>query len=1032
MKNTMTSSADRMRLKDKIITNVARAIKGIHEYQLCTGESEVVLTNNTWHCHRLCEHLDHAFLHGLRHITHGYWKLVTEFTRKEAVKEIKHLQRITTDLGRGRAWLFLALNENLLESYMRCFLENTSVVKKYYVREALVLDQQRMNVLVTLTSGLDFASFQLEYDLPYLDLNASPPKSKPQSDAASAEDEDKVSLCSMESFASRNSLSAISSSMIESTVTATDSDCGSVNSDNGSLNNSFHLPKLYHVGSLDSGYYCGVDSSTSHRQSRGSLTMSDSMSLSSISSNTEDCRFRRIENVLPNSHVDGENNLEVIHVKSKVLKRKKREQPRMKKDAIGKNHLANTDNATLVKTNATTTNRTRAATITAATSLRTTPRNISVITTKPTPVSKSNPMLSVPEKDTFSNSYSKAVKNNKVLQKKAVVNNQKKSEKQNDVILDNKTSCEEKKGDQLISSVILNGKPVDIVDKKEEILTDSSPSETVISDQLPKDGDEDTKENKDSSEAEEVEESEGSTEGCVDVAEVTSLGGYNADCSSSCEDKTRASSCDLIVTNSAQKPSVEDEEEDIYCKTDSADRHSSSVPCRKQVFSDIFPVDEDVHLRKMYPRHDADSLQDNTLQPDPGQVMIDNHILLYLMLEIFEENEKFLKMFVTREGQNEGQTTHVFVVITAQSIYLLKQNTGDQKFIKESSIPFHELDYISLSVNSQVINIVCANRRRKFWLTTGDEEVSRSIINCLSHAMETSFFNIPKLSVLTDATSQQIAMKKYISQETKSSMYDVELHSYQLIHWEDAQLSCNQGEWTYKEGYLLHRYHDYFRGFMWKPGYFVLKDGALCMYNNKTDSKPSAFINMGIEDCTGCRRATDSDRENTIEIMLTNGDYWYIAAATPLEANEWQQSFCQAASEVMQNRGVVSNSCIGCCVLLSQNKLLMCHEDLQTNFFRTLGSANLEDVTAILQDSQISSYCILEFESQEDGVSSEQWILYFNSDQEKTKFINKLMYCWKKLFQIELPINKLDSLQLKMKCKRRVEQLTEHFSLLSS
>lgn len=72
------------------------------------------------------------------------------------------------------------------------------------------------------------------------------------------------------------------------------------------------------------------------------------------------------------------------------------------------------------------------------------------------------------------------------------------------------------------------------------------------------------------------------------------------------------------------------------------------------------------------------------------------------------------------------------------------------------------------------------------------------------------------------------------------------------------------------------------------------------MYNNKTDSKPSAFINMGIEDCTGCRRATDSDRENTIEIMLTNGDYWYIAAATPLEANEWQQSFCQAASEVVQ------------------------------------------------------------------------------------------------------------------------------------
>lgn len=33
----------------------------------------------------------------------------------------------------GRAWLYLALNENSLESYLRLFQENRSLLHKYYV-----------------------------------------------------------------------------------------------------------------------------------------------------------------------------------------------------------------------------------------------------------------------------------------------------------------------------------------------------------------------------------------------------------------------------------------------------------------------------------------------------------------------------------------------------------------------------------------------------------------------------------------------------------------------------------------------------------------------------------------------------------------------------------------------------------------------------------------------------------------------------------------------------------------------------------
>ena len=42
----------------------------------------------------------------------------------------------------GRAWLYYALMDHLMESYLRCFTANHKLVKKYYAKEALVLDQQ--------------------------------------------------------------------------------------------------------------------------------------------------------------------------------------------------------------------------------------------------------------------------------------------------------------------------------------------------------------------------------------------------------------------------------------------------------------------------------------------------------------------------------------------------------------------------------------------------------------------------------------------------------------------------------------------------------------------------------------------------------------------------------------------------------------------------------------------------------------------------------------------------------------------------
>ena len=42
----------------------------------------------------------------------------------------------------GRAWLYMALKDHLLESYIQCIVDNQQLMQRFYVKEALVLDHQ--------------------------------------------------------------------------------------------------------------------------------------------------------------------------------------------------------------------------------------------------------------------------------------------------------------------------------------------------------------------------------------------------------------------------------------------------------------------------------------------------------------------------------------------------------------------------------------------------------------------------------------------------------------------------------------------------------------------------------------------------------------------------------------------------------------------------------------------------------------------------------------------------------------------------
>ncbi len=142
------------------------------------GTENKALTNSDFQVHELVQQFDAIFLFGLKKPSDGYYHIVLEFTHKNVVKELNRLLNVTTSVGKGRAWIYHALNDNLMESYLKCFIDNKKLINKHYkIKEnvtGLMNDDQGINVLVTLVSGLENVEFKLNNDVPYLDHSCWP------------------------------------------------------------------------------------------------------------------------------------------------------------------------------------------------------------------------------------------------------------------------------------------------------------------------------------------------------------------------------------------------------------------------------------------------------------------------------------------------------------------------------------------------------------------------------------------------------------------------------------------------------------------------------------------------------------------------------------------------------------------------------------------------------------------------------------------------------------------------------------------
>ncbi|XP_023798423.1 pleckstrin homology domain-containing family M member 1 isoform X2 [Cyanistes caeruleus] len=159
---------------------LVNAIKALQKQYV---SSDAVVTSDDGNANTLCSALEAVFVHGLKakHIKAEsggkgkksgarsplpqpvFWGLLKSITHRNIVSELEQLMFINTDVGRCRAWLRLALNDGLMECYLKLLLRDRSRLHEYYQTPALLLDAEECEFLLCYLQGLSSLTFELSY-----------------------------------------------------------------------------------------------------------------------------------------------------------------------------------------------------------------------------------------------------------------------------------------------------------------------------------------------------------------------------------------------------------------------------------------------------------------------------------------------------------------------------------------------------------------------------------------------------------------------------------------------------------------------------------------------------------------------------------------------------------------------------------------------------------------------------------------------------------------------------------------------------
>ncbi|XP_059189001.1 pleckstrin homology domain-containing family M member 2 isoform X2 [Centropristis striata] len=972
---------DQLKVKDRILENISLSVKKLQSYFAACEDETPAIRNHDRVLQRLCEHLDHALLYGLQDISSGYWVLVLHFTRREAVRQIDELQHIATNLGRSRAWLYLALSESSLESYLRLFQENQGLLQKYYFKNALVCSHDHLTLFLTLVSGLEFIRFDLELDVPYLDVAPYMPEYYKPHNLLDFE----------ERLPSSDSLSLHSFTSLTSTNLEWDDSAIAPSSEDYDFGDIFPVLQSLPSADWEEG---DLTDQASCPQSSGSdpqTVISDTVVLSAGS-----VKVKLAAHLAPHSptfrhnpfNEDSDTNTSAdvtpVHVASRhnsintgeetestgneleVIRMARRRKPAKKRRGKG-----STDSSSSIHNSVSSEH-----------------------------MDMDNTLLASEDVDSL---------NGTVIQLEGEAE-LRRSRGGSEVVEEADEDGVEglRLPEMTDTSMDTVGQPLrDVMDRLNGAL--------------------------DKEEAWEHRE-EKSCEGCDRRPEPPAQQPFREDSEGEPPDPAPGETTLSPLATSHSFLQASPAPKDLCCFTtnspgsaatggghyDSAELSQSqtlsggledegeaeaSAGQESEMKSGEEDMEEGVEATKNTFTEEADISH-------PAEFKVDNNHLLLLMIHVFRENEEQLyKMIRMSTGHMEGDLQPLYLLLTDCYIYLLRKGAAEKPYTVEEAVSYNELDYLSVGLDQQTVTVVCTNRRRKFLLDTADSSLTLWFLSVLKSAMVKGCREPPYPAVLTDATMEKLALTKFVSQESHCEVYEVSIQLYSLVHWEDPMdmaLSPQGGPptsgqpFSTKEGTLQYRAGTTYLGKeLWKSCYLVLSKGILYLYAERTDVTPVLSVTMGGEHCGGCRRSNSTERPHAFQVILTERPPLELSANNEQDMADWMQLLCQSVSKGVIPQGVAPTPCIPSCLVMTDRKMLTCHQDCQTSFFRSLGSVDICDVTAVSVEAD-KEYCVIEFTADRTQFLP-PWVLYFSGREERDRLLEVLDNTWKAIFQVDLP-----------------------------
>ncbi|XP_043975844.1 pleckstrin homology domain-containing family M member 2 isoform X1 [Gambusia affinis] len=994
---------DQLKVKDRILENISMSVKKLQSYFAACEDETPAIRNHDRVLQRLCEHLDHALLYGLQDISSGYWVLVVHFTRREAVRQIDELQHIATNLGRSRAWLYLALSESSLESYLRLFQENQGLLQKYYFKNALVCSHDHLTLFLTLVSGLEFIRFDLELDVPYLDVAPYMPEYYKPHNLLDFEERlpssDSLSLHSFTSLTSTN-LEWDDSAIAPSSE---DYDFGdmfpvlqslpSANWEEGDLTDQASCPRS--AGSDPQTVVSDTVVVKSTAVGKTAARLSPNSPTSRHNPFNEDSDTNTSADVTPvhaaSRRNTTEDETEVNGNELEVIRMAKRKKPAKKRRGRGSTDSSSSVHASLSSEHVEIVNHSTSLEVDS--------------------ISSTVALLDSEGEQSSSRVGSAIVEEGAEERVEGLLRLPEMTDTSMDTV------------GQPLRDVMerLNGSWVP-PEEQEDKNNQSCDQRSLLPVQQPFRNDTEGKP-PDPTPQETFDSSLADRPDCLqtspvsaDLCCITTDSTDSADTSGGHNDSTEQSQSQTL------SGSLEDEEE--------AEEPAGRKPHMKE------EVEKETVERDSAGRTSVteETEQQEKLSPSeishPAEFKVDNNHLLLLMIHVFRENEEQLfRMLRMSTGHMEGDRQPLYLLLTDCYIYLLRKGAAEKPYTVEDAVSYNELDYLSVGLDQQTITLVCTNRRRKFLLDTADGSLTVWFLSVLKSAMVQGCREPPYPAVLTDATMEKLALNKFVSQECHCEVSEVSVQLYSLVHWEDPMdmtMSPQGGTPTsgvpssIKEGSLQYRAGITYLGKeMWKSCYVILSKGILYLYAERTDVTPLMSVTMGGEHCGGCRRSNNTERPHAFQVILTERPPLVLSANDEQDMAEWMQLLCQSVSKGVIPQGVAPTPCIPCCLVVTDKRLLTCHQDCQTSFFRSLGSVDICDVTAVSLESD-KEYCVIEFAADRTQFLP-PWVLYFCGCEERDRLLNALNKTWKDIFQVDLPHRELLDPLVQKRCGEALE-----------